>query len=79
MTLARPDLPARHPQNVPLNEWSDGWLTLSVCQHTDPSFMIANEQERRRRRWPTTRQEMIDLLIDKGDVPAAGTGLGARE
>jgi len=68
----RPDLPAHHPQNVPLSQWTDGWLTLSVCNHTDPSYMGAHDHEKRERGWPVTRQEKIDLLISKGDVPAAG-------
>ena len=71
--LARGDLPAHHPQNIPLSKWTDGWLTLSVSAHTDASYMLLREEERRERVWPVTREEKIALLIEKGDVPAAGT------
>ena len=70
--LARPDLPHHHPQNVPLCEWTDGWLNLSVGWHTDASYLISSDQEKRERGWPVTRQEKIALLRAKGDIPAAG-------
>lgn len=70
--LARPDLPSRHPQNVPLSEWTDGWLVLSVCCHTDALYMTATDAERTERNWPVGRQAMIDLLVAEGDIPAAG-------
>lgn len=72
MTLARPDLSPNHPQNTPLFEWTDGWLTLSVCAHTDVSYMVAHEHEKRARGWPVTRAEKIALLVERGDLPAAG-------
>ena len=68
----RADLPTTHPQNVPLSQWRDGWLVLSVCSHTDPTYMIATDQERTERGWPVGRQQMIDLLASKGDIPSAG-------
>jgi hypothetical protein len=74
MPLARPDLPPHHPQNIPLSKWSDGWLTMSVCHYTDVTYMVAHEHEKRERGWPVTREEKIALLIEKGDIPAAGTG-----
>jgi hypothetical protein len=71
--LARPDLPAHHPQNVPLSRWTDGWLTLSVCAHTDATYMMARDDERLAKGWPVTREEKIALLVAKADIPAAGT------
>lgn len=68
----RADLPPTHPQNVPLSRWRDGWLVLSVCHHTDPTYMIATTEERKEYGWPVGRQEMIDLLVSKGDIPSAG-------
>lgn len=72
MKLAHPHLPAHHPQNVPLSKWPDGWLTLAVCEHTSPYYMVMHDYEKRRSGWPVTREEKIKLLIEKGDVPAAG-------
>lgn len=72
MNSPRPDLPPRHPQNTPLSEWPCGWLTLSVCEHTDPTYMIMTNAEREQRGWPVTREEKIALLIEKDDIPAAG-------
>lgn len=68
----RPDLPAHHPQNVPLSRWSDGWLTLAISGHLDVGYMLAHEQEKRDRVWPVSRAEKIAFLVDRGDVPAAG-------
>lgn len=70
--LPRPDLPKHHPQNVPLEQWNDGWLKMSVSCHVDPTYLIAHEHEKRERGWPVTRQEMIEFLVSKDDVPAAG-------
>lgn len=68
----RPDLPAHHPQNTPLSQWPDGWLTLSVASHTHPQYIALHADEKREHGWPVTREEMIQFLIDRGDVPAAG-------
>ena len=70
--LARPDLPRHHPQNIPLSEWTDGWLTLSICEHTDVRYVLSHDHEKRDRGWPVTREEKIALLVAKGDIPAAG-------
>lgn len=66
----------RHPQDVPLIEWTDGWLVLSVCSYTDATYMIATDEEKRERGWPVGRIEMIALLIRKDDIPRAGIGEG---
>lgn len=71
-TLARPDLPKHHPQNIPLDRWTDGWLKLSVAGHTVASYIALHDHEKRERGWPVTRADMIAFLIEKGDVPAAG-------
>ncbi|BCB21969.1 hypothetical protein [Bosea sp. ANAM02] len=71
---ARPDLPVRHPQNVPLHQWTDGWLKMSVAMHTDALFLMAYDHEKRAKGWPVTREEMIALLVEKDDIPAAGIG-----
>jgi hypothetical protein len=72
MALAAPHLPAHHPQNVPLSGWTDGWLTMSVAGHTDVAYIVCNDAEKKARGWPITRDEKIALLVDRGDVPAAG-------
>lgn len=69
---ARPDLPAHHPQNVPLSKWSSGWLKMSVAGHVGVDFIVAHEHEKRAAGWPVTDAEMVDFLTGKGDVPAAG-------
>jgi len=74
MSLPRSDLPAHHPQNTPLEQWNNGWLVLSVAGHVDPLYIVSSTQERRARGWPVTRDDMISFLIEKGDIPAAGTG-----
>lgn len=71
-TLPRPDLPSHHPQNVPLSRWRDGWLALSVAGHTDDTYVISTPEERQSRGWPVTREERIALLVERGDIPAAG-------
>ena len=73
-TLPRPHLGAQHPQNVPLSEWNDGWLKLSVAHHTGTEFLLATDAEKRANGWPLTRAEMIALLIERNDIPAAGVG-----
>ncbi|MFG1250067.1 hypothetical protein [Xanthobacter flavus] len=77
--LSRPDLPAHHPQNVPLSNWTDGWLKLSVAHHTDVHFLLASDDEKRAKGWPLTRAEMIALLVEREDIPAAGVGAAAPD
>lgn len=72
MKLARPDLPKHHPQNVPLSQWTDGWLKMSVSSYTDDYYIMMHDHEKRERGWPVSRQEMIDCLVANGDLPAAG-------
>lgn len=72
--LARPDLPAHHPQNVPLDRWTDGWLKMSVAGHTDVAYLVSHDHEKREKGWPVTKAEMIEFLVSKDDVPAAGRG-----
>lgn len=70
--LARPDLPADHPQNIPLTRWTDGWLKMSVASETDVGFLLANDEEKDRMGWPVGRDAMISLLVERGQIPAAG-------
>lgn len=65
----------RHPSEVPLNEWTDGWLTMSVASHLDVGYLFAHDHEKEGKGWPATREQKIAFLISKGDVPKAGTGL----
>lgn len=77
--LSRQDLPAHHPQNVPLSNWTDGWLKMSVAHHTDVRFLLASDDEKRTKGWPLTRAEMIALLVERKDIPAAGVGAAASD
>lgn len=72
MPLANPKFGPRHPQNIPLSKWTDGWLTLSVAAHIGASYVMATDSEKRARRWPASREDKIALLIVTGGVPAAG-------
>ena len=33
---------------------------------------MSHDHEKKSRGWPVTREEKIALLVEKGDVPAAG-------
>lgn len=70
--LPRPDLPESHPQNVPLKEWMDGWLKMSIAVHLGRGWLWLNGHEKRSRGLPYPREEMVAFLVGKGDVPAAG-------
>lgn len=70
MVLARSDLPAHHPQNVPLSQWSDGWLKLSCAK--DATYLLMHDDEKRKAGLPVTRDEMIDYIVADGGTPAAG-------
>ncbi|WP_315922983.1 hypothetical protein [Mesorhizobium sp. SP-1A] len=65
----------RHPQDVPLNEWTDGWLQLSLANHLGAKYLFAHNHEKAENGWPVSHDEMVAFLIDKGEVPQAGTGL----
>lgn len=65
----------KHPQDVPLNEWTDGWLQLSVANHFGAQYLFSHTNEKAKNGWPVTHDEMVAFLIDKGEVPQAGTGL----
>lgn len=66
---------SRHPQDVPLNEWTDGWLKMSVAHHLDVQFLFAHDHEKVKKGWPVSHEELVAFLIKKGDIPRAGTGL----
>lgn len=74
--LACPDLPKNHPQNVPLDEWTDGWLKLSIAGHLGVEYVWMNEAEKQSRGLPSSKAGMVAFLIEKGDVPAAGATRG---
>ncbi|CAH1688969.1 hypothetical protein BOSEA31B_20121 [Hyphomicrobiales bacterium] len=42
--------------------------------HTDPFFLAMHDHEKRAKGWPVTRAEMIALMVEKDDLPAAGIG-----
>ena len=72
--IARPDLPAHHPQNTPLRQWRDGWLKLSVAAAVSHRYLTMSDPEKAERNLPASREEMIKFLIDKNEIPKAGIG-----
>lgn len=72
MPLANPKFGPRHPQNVPLSKWTDGWLKLSIGAHIGHKYIMAHDSEKRAWGWPASRADMIAFLVVTGDVPAAG-------
>lgn len=65
----------RHPSEVPLNQWTDGWLKLSVASHLEAQYLFLHDHEKKEKGWPASHEEMVSFLIEKGEVPEAGTGL----
>ena len=56
----------RVPQEVPLSEWSDGWLAMEVASLLDePLYLVTHYDEKLDRKWPATRQEMIVYIEDR--------------
>jgi hypothetical protein len=77
-TRANPNLPATHPQNVPLSKWTDGWLTMEVGgilqdQGKHGYYLMLYDHEKAAAGLPVTREEMIDYIVNNnGMIPAAG-------
>lgn len=71
--LPRPDLPHRHPQNIPLSQWPQAWIVLEVSVLLDDDYyMVLSSSERENNNYPVTRDEMIKYIIENGKIPAAG-------
>jgi hypothetical protein len=55
-----------NPNTIPLEDWSDGWLTLETATLLDnPFYLLMYAQEKKLQELPCTRQEMIDFIKDK--------------
>ena len=51
------------PNDTPVEEWSDGWLTLEIASILkDASYLIMYDNERRSAGYPVTREEMIAFV-----------------
>lgn len=54
------------PNETPIEEWSNGWLALETASLLDkPEFVIMHDDERRKAKLPSSRQEMIDFIKAK--------------
>jgi hypothetical protein len=52
-----------HPKDVPLDEWRDGWLTMTVASYLDlPGYVMMYDIEKKRAGYPVSRQEKIDFI-----------------
>ncbi len=54
-----------HPKDVPLSEWKDSWLRLTVaglCNQNE--YIMMQDREKRMRGLPVTRDEMIKYIGD---------------
>lgn len=76
--LPRPDFAEGHPQNVPLDEWTEGWLKLGIAVHAGADYLWMNGGEKGRRGLPASKAEMVAYLAARGDVPAAGATRAER-
>ena len=63
---------SKHPQDMPLSDWPQGWLTLQVAYHVGAEYISMHEHEKQSKGLPVTRKEMIDYLVEQGDTPRAG-------
>lgn len=61
--MNRPDFPANHPQNVPVDKWPDGWLKMECASRLgEPLFIIMHDYEKLEKGYPVTRDEMTAHL-----------------
>lgn len=52
-----------HPKEVPLYEWKDGWLKMTVAGYSKkPEYLVMTDQEKLNRGYPVTREEMIAYI-----------------
>lgn len=55
------------PKDIPLKDWTDGWLTMEVASKLDnPMYLTMLTRERKELNYPYTKQEQIDFLKAKG-------------
>ena len=51
------------PIDLPLDKWPDGWLKLECCSIlNEPLFLILTDTEKRNKKYPVNRGEMIELI-----------------
>lgn len=51
---------------VPLRDWQEGWLKMEVATLShNPGYPLMNDQEKRSKELPVTREEMIAYIKAK--------------
>lgn len=51
------------PQDVPIEDWSRGWLVFTCASILEePQFLFMYDEEKRKRGWPVTMDEMRDFI-----------------
>lgn len=57
---------ARHPSEVPLGEWSDGWLALEIARLADkPEYLWMHPAEKSEAGLPVSHEEMLEFVKER--------------
>lgn len=52
-----------HPKKVPLYEWKDSWLKMTVAGYArKPEYLALTDHEKKDRGYPVSREEMIEYI-----------------
>ena len=58
-----------HPNTVPLEKWSPGWLKMEVASLLDtPGYILMHDHERTAAGYPTTPDEMRDFIRSRQEA-----------
>lgn len=61
----------KHPKDIPLSEWSEGWLKMEVASLLDvPGYILMSKDERKRADYPSTRVGRMEFIAARREADA---------
>lgn len=61
----------KHPKDIPLSQWSDGWLKMEVASLLDtPGYILMSDAEREREGYPASRDQRADFIASRREADA---------
>lgn len=61
----------KHPKDVPLSEWTEGWLKMEVASLLDtPGYVLMSDSEREQEGYPASRDQRADFIAARREADA---------
>lgn len=62
---------SKHPKDIPLSQWSDGWLKMEVASLLDtPGYILMSDVENEREGYPASRDQRADFIASRREADA---------